>query len=136
MDNKKFLTRGEAVDVDDTELLMVEVPEWGGCVYLKGLTGEESVMYAEQTEKAAKKQEVWKEEMLWLLSRTILDGNKEPLFPGEQGIKDLAKKNGVVLGKLYNLALRLSILGDAELAELVKNLKAAQEDSSSACVCV
>lgn len=136
MEGKKFLTRGEALDVDDTELLTVEVPEWGGCIYLKGLTGSEAVEYAQNTEQAAKKQEIWKEEMLWLLSKTILDENKEPLFPGEQGIKDLSKKNGVVLGKLYNIAIRISVLGDAELAELEKNLKAAQEDSSSACVCV
>lgn len=134
---RKFLTKGQAIDVNDTERILVEVPEWGGCLYIRGLSGAEAQEYATNSENAAKKDEIWKGELLWLLSHTLTDENGDLLFPGEEGIKELGKKNNVVLGKLYNLSLRLSILGNEELAELVKNLKAAQEkDSSSACVVI
>ena len=38
---KKFLTRNEILAVDDLQTQKVDVPEWGGSVYVRGLTGSE-----------------------------------------------------------------------------------------------
>lgn len=129
----EFLKRGQIIDNDDQEYLKVEVSDWGGSVFVRGLTGEEASEFDAICDEH--KDKLWKDERFWLLSKCLLDENKQQLFPGAEGIKELSKKKNMVIWKLYAIAKDLSIMGMAEAAELLSELKKAQEgDFSSACV--
>lgn len=125
----KYLTKGQIQQVDDTQFEDVEVPEWGGTVRVKGLTGtERDAMEASMVEGKGKKRDVNLTNMRSkLCARCIVDEDGKQLF-NEMEVPELGQKSAAALDRVFTVARRLSGLSDDDVEELTKNSDEGQSD--------
>jgi hypothetical protein len=108
------LTREQILAMADRKVELVPVPEWDGDVYLRVLTGTEVWEFQEHV--SAKPDAVTF--VARLLALCLCDERGAPLFTTDD-LKALGDKSGVVLGRLYRVAMRLNRIGDQQV-EIVK----------------
>ena len=93
-----MLTREQILNSVDCELTKVEVPEWGGEIYLKSLSGAES----EQLQKDTAKPDMSDvDKIATMLVVGIVGEIGKPLFTKDD-IVELAKKSFKVLVRLVD----------------------------------
>jgi len=119
-----LLSKDEILKADDRPAEIIEVPEWGGQVRVRGLDGRGRDEYfaamtvvrdprrppAMDTENATAK----------LCARCIVDENNEPLFT-QHDVHALGEKSGAALNRVFEAAQRLSGMTDEDMAELGKD---------------
>lgn len=126
--SKKVLTRTAILNVSDLLVEEVEVPEWGGVVYVRGLTGAERDAYEQEliTWVGTGKNQTARANMsnarAKLAARAICDENGERLF-SDGDIKALSAKSAVALQRVFDLAMRLSGMSEDDVEGLVEGLK-------------
>lgn len=99
-----FVKRSDVVDKVAHKFTPVLISELGGYVNVRPLTGSEQLeIEREQFENERDKK--FFDVSLKMLSKVVCDEDGEPLFPGDQGMKDLGAKPKSVLMKL-NVALK------------------------------
>lgn len=106
----KILSAAEILAADDLQTVDVEVPEWGGVVRLRSLTGEEISKIIDATSQRGA------DRALQIVALCAIDEKGATLFTSEQ-LADLQKKNLKVLLRLQTAAMRLNDLdagGEAE----------------------
>lgn len=106
----------------------VAVPEWGGTVRVRCLTGAEREEYDSFRLRAREKGD-WRGVMARLLVLSLVDEQGQRLF-AEADVPLLASKSGKVLDRLTDVALRLSGLTDQAVKDLEKNSEAAPNGDS------
>jgi len=132
----KCLSRDDILQVDDLPRELVEVPPWGGSVYVRGLTGSERDLFeAEMVEwvgdgKNRYKQVTLENARAKLAARTICDENGKRLFT-DADIRALAEKSAVGLQIVFDVAMRLSGLTQSAVEELAAGLPEPSADSGS-----
>jgi len=126
-----MLTRDMILNIKDIEIEEVAVPEWGGSVFVKGLTGKERDEYQVSImQKSGKNYEVnFKNATVKLVVACVTDKDGKQLFEVAD-IDMLSSKSGKALNRLYEVATKLSGLSPDDVDELVKNSGAIQNDSS------
>ena len=107
-DVKKFLSREEVLAVEDVETRTVEVPEWGGPIRLKALTGEEAVEFAESV-KGDNKAGAAR-----IVVRCAVDENGARLFQDED-IEVLKRKSMKALLRVQKVALEMNGLSEESI---------------------
>ncbi len=117
-----MLTKEQILGVKDLIIREVEMPEWGGSVYVRGLTGSERDAFeASVIEQRGKTNRV---NMInvraKLLVLTICDKDGNPVFTAAD-IDALGKKSAQALQKLFDVASELSGLSEKDAEELAKN---------------
>jgi hypothetical protein len=128
-----MLTKEQILRAKDIQTETVPVPEWGGDVLVRGLTGRERDEFEQGLVKGAgrKSQINLKLATARLCALSIVDEKGNRLF-GDGDIMALNSKSSAALQRVYKTASRLSGLGDEDLEEMVKNsARTAGEDSSS-----
>ena len=91
---------------DDKEIIFVEIPEWGGSVGIRVMTGRDGVKLADRTRKAPT------EAMFILIATCLVDENGNRLFADDKAAADdLGKKSMRVLTRLQEEIMRLNRLG-------------------------
>jgi len=104
---------------------LVEVPEWGGSVYVKGTNGKEfSDLQSQIIQRKGNTQSVNLENIQAKLCAVCLcdaDGNR--LFK-QKDVEVLAELSSAALQRVFKVAQRLSGLGDDEIEGLTEDLKA------------
>jgi hypothetical protein len=127
-----YLSRDEILSVDDLRTEDVKVPEWGGVVRVRELTGTELDSY--QASMMSLRDGETVPEMAnmraKLVTRSIIGDDGEPLFT-ELDIGRLGQKSGVALQRVYDVASRLSGISAASEDEATASLKDQSDDSSS-----
>lgn len=117
-----LLSKKDILAADDIRHEDVPVPEWGGEVRVRGLTGAQRSAI-EGTMMAIKGQEVSvRADMLArlrqrLLSEAIVGEDGKPLLTE----KEVAGKSGAVLDRLFAIASRLSGMNDEAVETLAGN---------------
>jgi len=131
-DKMKFLTRDDILSAVDVQTEMVEVPEWGGKVLIKGLTAKERDAYEKMVlDRRGKNTRVNFEDMRAKLSVwCIRDGEGNRLF-SDDDFSELSKKSASAVQRVFNVASRLSGLSSEDVEELTKNSERATDDSIS-----
>lgn len=112
---KRFLTAAEILTAQDSKTVDVDVPEWGGTVKLRTLTGAEAAEFFDAFQRGEKSAAVVK---LPLLCAVAEDG-VTPLFT-EGDLVQLRTKSLSGLMRLQRAAVKLNGLTD-EAAVEVKN---------------
>ena len=128
-----ILTRDGILQADDIVTEAVEVPEWGGTVLVKGMTGAERDRFElGMVENPGKSAKVNLADMrAKLCSLTIVNENGKLLFTPAD-IKALTKKSAAALQRVWEVARELSGLSDDDVEELTEGLKDSPfEDSPS-----
>lgn len=123
------LTKEQILAADDIPIREVEVPEWGGTVRMRGLTGSErdayeSSLFQQRGEKRILRMENVRAR---LVARCIVDDEGNRLFSDEE-VKALGGKSGKVLDRLFDEARKLSGLTAEDVEELAEGFDSAQSD--------
>jgi len=116
------LTRDQILSVSDLTIEAVEVPEWGGTVYVRNLPGRLRDKFdASRYRLQGNKVEVIHENTrATLLALSLCDEHGTLLFT-EQDIEALGEKSAGVLDRLFDIAQRLSSLRPKDLEDKLKN---------------
>jgi hypothetical protein len=114
---------------DDLPTRTVEVPEWGGSVRLRGLSGKKRMQmrrcYDAKTGEIAD-DEVLAKVLVW----SMVGADGKPVLT-ESDVPWLIEKNGVVLVRLAEAVMEMSAMTEKSAAEVKENLPAARSDASA-----
>jgi hypothetical protein len=126
-----LLNRKQILDVSDIKTQDVDVPEWGGTVRVRGMSGTERSKYEDTYIR------IWDKVSIdlshareQLVSMTAIDEKGELLFTQEDVIA-LGEKSASGLERVYQVARRLSGLTKADMEELAKNSISAPSGAST-----
>lgn len=130
-----LLTKEEILGALDIETRRVEVPEWGGAVLVRGLSGAERDRFEDESlERRGKKATDVRANLANIRARlvalTLVDGDGKLLFTAGD-IKALGNKSASALARVYDVAARLSGLTDEDVDELAGNFSEAGGEGSS-----
>ncbi|HOX23343.1 MAG TPA: hypothetical protein PLL10_07760 [Elusimicrobiales bacterium] len=126
-----LLNKEQIKTVSDLETQDIEVPEWGGTVRLKSLTGAErdrfeaSVVQGQGRNTTVNMQNLRAK----LVAQSAIGEDGKPLFT-EEDVKWLGEKSAKALNRLFNAAQTLSGLSESDVKELAGNFKAARSEGS------
>lgn len=120
----KVLSAADIMAAVDLKPEPVEVPEWGGTIYLRVLTADETLAYQEFTQVPENKFR----SMQRLLSYCICDEKGGRLFSDAE-MAQLYSKNANVLTRLHKLAVKMNAAEDA-VADAKKDSGEAVTDAS------
>lgn len=127
--SENLLTRKAILEAGDYTLRKVAVPEWGGAVYVKTLTGaekdsfEQEISFSEEEREEAKK--AGKKCMVdnfraRLLVRCLCDADGNKLFDYDD-VAVLGAKSAKALERCFEAAGELNALSKKDLEKLEKN---------------
>lgn len=125
------LTREAIVAVRDIQRELVDVPEWGGEVWVRGLTAAERDAYESgMVKNPGPNQEFVLDNIRAKLAvKVICDENGARLF-SDADVALLAEKSGSALSRVWMVARRLSGMTEEAAAALTEQLKNAHSASS------
>jgi len=117
-----ILTREQILQADDLRRELVAVPEWGGQVYVRSLTGTERDQFEASfiTVNGMDTQLKLENIRAQLVSMTAVDDDGKRLFSAAD-VQALASKNAAALQRLFETAQKLSGLSKEDVKELAKN---------------
>lgn len=120
-----LLTRTEIDNADDTPTRIVEVPEWGGEVKIKGLSGTEVDDYEASIlkMKRGKPDVTLKNATARLVAWTLVDENNSRLYTSEAEVVQLGKKSSLALQRCFDVASKLSGLRPEDIEAMVENFE-------------
>jgi len=129
-----LLNKEQIQSVSDLETLDVDVPEWGGTVRLKSLTGAERDRFEASVVQGQGKNATVNMQNLRakLVAQSAVGEDGKPLFT-EDDANWLGEKSAKALNRLFESAQKLSGLTTEDVKELAGNFTAARSgDSTSA----
>jgi len=115
-----ILTKEAILTADDLKGERVEVPEWGGDVWVATLSGTDREKLEKRIAEAQPEELGISGVLAHVLVATITDDDGAPLFT-EADIPQLAGKSSTVLLDLIKRAMTLNGLLPADVEELAKN---------------
>lgn len=126
-----LLTRDEILSADDIKTEIIEVPEWGGEVKVKALTGAQRDRFEQNSvEGKGKDTKVNLTNIrARLVAASVVDDNNKPIFQ-DSDVKALGAKSAAALNRVFEVAQRLSGLTEEDVKELTENLDEGQPDNS------
>ena len=134
----KVLGREDILSASDRQTVTVPVPEWGGDVLVRGLTGKERDRFDESLMEETKgrggrreRRVRWNNARARLCAMCIVDETGRRLFTMED-VQALGEKGAAAVQRVYDVAASLSGLSSADLDELLGNSDGQSDDSPSA----
>lgn len=126
----KALSAEQILAAEDRELREVEVPEWGGTVYLRTISGVERDRFEADTFRQDKPN--YENLRARYLAITLSNEDGEPLFDKKQVAK-LGHKAAPVLDRLFTEAAKMNAMSRNDVDELLGNSESdPSADSASA----
>lgn len=124
-----MLSKDQILAADDIPTKLVSVPEWGGDVRMRGLTGTERDQYEASLFQQRGEKRVLRTEnaRARLVALCLIGDDGERMFSDAE-MKELGRKSGKVLDRLFDEARKLSGLGNDDVEELVEGFGDAQSD--------
>jgi hypothetical protein len=130
-----YLSKDAILAAEDLETRDVPVPEWGGTVRLKALSGRERDAYEASCMQDRGKQGMVRNLLnvrAKLVARAIVDDKGERVF-ADTDANALGQKSAAALDRLFEIAAEMSRLSEDDMEELAGNSEAAPSgDSPSA----
>lgn len=114
-----YLTHDQVLGADDLVAEDVEVPEWGGTVRVRMLTGTERDAFEEAVHGDGKKNNLANFRAR-LAALCMVDEQGNRLF-GDNEVKQLGKKSSAALSRVFNVAIRLNKFSKTDVDELAGN---------------
>lgn len=126
-----ILTREQILQADDLRQETVEVPEWGGAVIVRCLTGAERDEFeAALIEIKGKSYNVrLANARARLTALSVIDESGQRLF-SEADVISLGGKSAAALDRVFEAAQRISGLRPRDMEELLKNSPSGQNGGS------
>lgn len=125
----KQLNINDILNAQDTQEEKIEVPEWGGYVIIRGLTGEAKDAY-EQSLFVKDPEGKFKQSLdnvrAKLISACVIGPDGHRMFTSESQIKALGSKSAKALDKIFEACQRLNAISEKDIEELEGNLETDQ----------
>lgn len=120
------LTLQEIIAAQDRTPVEVEVPEWGGAVYVVGMSGDDRDRFdSTWGAKLSASNEDGPIDMAGLralvVSKTLCDADGVLLIKRESEVTQLGRKSSAALDKIFSLACKLSGIDLGDDDDMVKN---------------
>lgn len=112
------LTKEQILAADDMGLLEVQVPEWGGSVFIRVMTVGERDAY--ENDWMVNKNKGVDNFRTKFLQKVLCDEKGQLLFTRDE-VDKLASKSARVMSTLWEAAMRHNKLTDSDVQELAKN---------------
>ena len=127
-----LLSKSQIFEVDDRKYEDVEVPEWGGTVRIRGLSGTERDAYEASIDKVVNGKPVrdMRNFRARLVALAAINEDGSPLFDQNE-VAALAKRSSVALSRLFDVACSLSGITDDDVKDLEGNSEPAQSGPST-----
>ena len=119
------LSASQILSANDTKVEPVEVPEWGGTVYVRVLRGTDRDQFEEWVNK-----EKDKSVRCRFLVLSLCDDKGSLLFTSDQ-VAALGEKSGDVLARVFDRAWDINYLSVKKVEELGKDSPSGQSDAST-----
>ncbi|MEU1805835.1 hypothetical protein [Streptomyces sp. NPDC019937] len=119
-----YLSAEQILGANDLGYEDVDVPEWGGTVRVRELPGTERDKFEAQflgKDGASIRSEGLEGFRARLAAAAIVDADGKPLFRSAAETKRLGEKSANALQRVVDAAMRLSGMGDQDVAELTGN---------------
>ena len=125
-----LLTREEILTADDIKTEEVAVPEWGGEVLVRSLTGTQRDNYEMEIVAARDKGKLTKAALrAGFVARCVVDEQGVRLFK-DADIQALGMKSAAALDRVFAVAKRMSELSEEDLEAMLGNSDETDGDSS------
>lgn len=128
-----LLTKNDVWQADDSQIEDVPVPEWGGEIRLRGLSGHDRDRFEALSlvkGKGGTKEVNHKNLRARLIAACAINEDGSLMFEPSD-ILHLGQKSAKPLEKLFSAASRLSGMSSKDVDELTENLGDDQSDSST-----
>ena len=126
-----MLNKDQILKADDLKTSIVDVPEWGGKVKIKQMTGSERDAFEQATyRKNGKDYEVNMKDMRARLCASCIIDDKGVRIFDDADIVELSKKSAIVLDRLFAACQELNSISQKDVEELGKELGQTQTDGS------
>jgi hypothetical protein len=109
------LKREQILKASDIKTIEVEVPEWGGTVRVRTMTGQARQEFQEAVNTP--KGKLPKNMIEALVIATAVDDSGEPLFSAAD-LKEISKKSSIALNRVFEAAAELNGLTDKSVDKL------------------
>jgi len=128
----KLLTRDAILQAQDLPTQDVEVPEWGGTVRVRALTGAERDAFEQSiVEQRGKSTRMNLQNVrAKLVALTVVDENGNRIF-SDADAKLLGQKSAAALNRVFEVAQKLSGITPEDVEELTKNSDSDQSEDST-----
>lgn len=124
------LSLQEILDAKDEVIEKVPVPEWGGDVFVRSVSGTQRDAFDQsQYEDAVDGKVSMKNFRAKVVALGLCDEEGVPLA-GQDKVMALGAKSCVALSRVFDVSKRLNGIGDDEVGDLEKNSDAGQTSSS------
>lgn len=126
-----LLGRDEILQADDLAVEDVEVPEWGGTVRVRTMTGAERDVFEQSviTRRGKKVDVIMRDMRAKLVALCLIDDEGEILF-SESDVRALSNKSALALNRVFEVAQRLNGLTETDIEELTGNFQIGQNGDS------
>lgn len=114
----KILSRADILAADDIKKIKISVPEWGGEVLVRTMTGDERDQFEDFCNAKGGKSIAGV--MALLLSMTIADESGHRLFSVDD-VGALGKKSAAAISRLYMKSRKLNALTQKDIEDLAGN---------------
>lgn len=125
----KILSKSNILEAQDLPRVLVDVPEWGGHVWMRGLTGTERDAWEASIIGDGKKQNLVNIRAN-LVGKCLVDEHGERLFTDAE-LAGLGRKGAAALDRLFARAQELSGLRQADVEKIEAALEANPTDAPS-----
>jgi len=121
------LSRDAILAASDIQTKEVDVPEWGGSVFIKGMTGAERDNFEAANQDSSGGQKLTNLRARFLV-RCIVNENGTRIFV-DQDAAALGKKSSAAINRLWEAAGELNGTGDAEQEAMEGNSETPATDT-------
>jgi hypothetical protein len=111
------LNKAAILSANDKKMIEVQVPEWGGVVAIRVMTGTERDKFESEFVGGSKSVEMVRAK---LVAKCLCDENGERLF-SEADIPQLGEKSAAVLDRLFSECMKLNRFTKDDVEEMAKN---------------
>ncbi len=118
----KILSKADILGCSDLRFETVAVPEWGGSVRVRTLSGAERDAFEATLMKTLNGKRVPDMDNLRakLLAATVVDEEDKPIF-GVHDLVALGRKSAVAIDRIFAVAQRLNAMAPESVEESIKN---------------
>lgn len=123
-----MLNKEQILKVNDLKTEKVSVPEWGGEVCVRTMTGTDRDAFEQSIVTGPDKTNM-ENIRARLCALTIVDEKGERLFT-DKDVAELGKKSALALDHIFTIAQRINGIGASDIEELAKNSETTPDEDS------
>lgn len=127
-----LLSRDAILAVDDRDYDEVSIPEWGGSVRIRSITGAQRDAYEQSLmqQRGNSRQMNLRNARAKLIVLCAVDERGSPLFT-EADVNALSRKNAKPLDRLFDACRKIAGLSDDDMDKLTEDFGETQGDDSA-----